>query len=161
MSRSLKDVHPIIGARAIMLRDSAHKEGLWLTILSTLRTYEEQEALYAQGRTAPGKIVTNAKPGESVHNFGLALDFAILDKTGAIDWRDIPAYRTVGELGEELGFQWGGRFKTIIDYPHMQMSFGFAIQDLRTMFALGGIERVWKECSRQVDCGAWKLKECK
>jgi len=66
---------------------------------------EEQAALYAIGRTAPGKIVTKARPGESYHNHGLAYDWAPLKPAPkdptllVVDWEDETAFR----IGEHIG----------------------------------------------------------
>lgn len=76
------------------------------------RTYAEQDSLFAQGRTTPGKIVTNAKGGESAHNFGLAVDFY------AGSW-DPPKYWLLGKMANARGLVWGGDW-THPDRPHVQ-----------------------------------------
>jgi peptidoglycan L-alanyl-D-glutamate endopeptidase CwlK len=69
------------------------------------RTMEEQTALYSLGRSAPGRIVTKAKAGESYHNYGLAFDWAPLKPAPkdhtllVVDWGDETAFR----LGEHIG----------------------------------------------------------
>jgi peptidoglycan L-alanyl-D-glutamate endopeptidase CwlK len=71
---------------------------------------QDQAVLYAQGRTAPGRIVTNAKPGESAHNWGCAIDVVPL-VNGKPVWDfhpDIDPWKTVGRLGQEAGFTWLG-----------------------------------------------------
>jgi peptidoglycan L-alanyl-D-glutamate endopeptidase CwlK len=85
---------------------------------STLRTFEEQAELFAIGRTKPGDIVTNAKAGESWHNFGLALDVVPLVNGKAI-W-DSPFWNRIGELGKQVGLFWGGDFKSFKDKPHFE-----------------------------------------
>lgn len=110
----------------------------------TLRTFAEQDALYAIGRTKPGKKVTNAKGGQSYHNYGLALDIVIIngkiaewdtkkdyDKDGRADWMEIVS------IFKRYGWEWGGDwgFK---DYPHFQKSMGYSIarlQDLHKTFS--------------------------
>ena len=84
-----------------------HKINAFLTC--TLRSNEEQESLYAIGRTKPGKRVTNAKAGQSAHNYGLAWDIAIL-VNGKLNW-DLkhPDWQLAGHLGESIfGVEWLG-----------------------------------------------------
>ena len=104
-------------ARALVQK--AADNGIRIKILSGLRTYEEQDALYAQGRTTPGNIVTKAKGGYSNHNFGIAFDVGVFE--GSTYLTDSPKYKAVGVLGTELGLEWGGNWKTITDQPHFQL----------------------------------------
>lgn len=108
-----------------------------IRIVQGLRTIEEQNALYAQGRTKPGKVVTNAKGGKSFHNFGLAVDFALLfdkDNNGSyetLSWdTSNPKWLEVVKAFEDKGWFWGGRFSSIVDMPHLQRTFGFKIATL-------------------------------
>lgn len=84
-SRSLADLRPTFRGRATVWLDRCIHSGLDILITCTYRSPSEQADLYAQGRTKPGKIVTNAQPGESAHNYGLALDFVPLIN-GKPDW---------------------------------------------------------------------------
>jgi peptidoglycan L-alanyl-D-glutamate endopeptidase CwlK len=81
-----KQLHPSVRNEVISLITEVEKgfpANIAVRIVQGLRTIEEQNVLYAQGRTKPGNIVTNAKSGSSYHNYGLAIDFAILvDKDG-------------------------------------------------------------------------------
>ena len=90
-----------------------------IKVLSGLRSYAEQDALYAQGRTAPGKIVTRAKAGYSNHNFGIAFDIGVFEGNKYLD--ESPKYKAVGVLGVDLGLEWGGNWKSIVDQPHFQL----------------------------------------
>lgn len=95
--------------------------GIRLVVTATRRTISEQDRLYAQGRTAPGQKVTNAKGGQSPHNFGLAFDFCPLDSNGKPDWnapRNV--WNKVGEIAEAHGMTWGGHFKSLLDLPHIE-----------------------------------------
>lgn len=95
------------------------QNGIDILITQTLRTKAEQDALYAQGRTAPGKKVTNAKYPQSLHCWGIAFDFVPIVGGKAI-WNQPALFLKVGELGESIGLEWGGRWKTIVDRPHFQ-----------------------------------------
>ena len=87
-------------------------------IIQGTRTLEEQQRLYNQGRTTPGKIVTYAKPGQSAHNYGAAYDIGIFE--GGKYLPESKDYKTAGETGESLDLEWGGRFKNP-DEPHFQL----------------------------------------
>ncbi len=88
-------------------------------VISGLRAYEEQNDLYEQGRSKPGKIVTNARAGFSNHNFGIAFDVGVFEGTKYLD--ESPKYKAIGALGIELGLEWGGNWKSIQDEPHFQL----------------------------------------
>lgn len=106
----------------------------------TLRTNAEQDALYAQGRTKPGKIVTWAKAGQSFHNFGLAIDIVLIidgkeaswdmlkdfDGDKVADWMECVA------IFKKHGWEWGGNW-TKKDYPHFQKTFGNTTTQLRAL----------------------------
>jgi peptidoglycan L-alanyl-D-glutamate endopeptidase CwlK len=111
----LPEVQPI--ARALVQK--AAQSGIQIKILSALRTYAEQDALYAQGRTKPGAKVTNARGGYSNHNFGIAFDVGVFEGTKYLG--ESVKYKAIGVLGIELGLEWGGNWKTIVDQPHFQL----------------------------------------
>lgn len=112
----LPEAQPI--ARALVQKASA--SGIAIKIISGLRTYAEQDALYAKGRTIlTERIVTNARGGYSNHNFGIAFDIGVFEGNKYLP--DSPKYRAVGVLGEDLGLEWGGNWKTIVDQPHFQL----------------------------------------
>ena len=92
----------------------------WI-ITSGRRTMAEQLKLYEQGRTAPGKVVTNARPGSSAHNFGLAADLAPMRRDGRI-WWEAPksVWQKMADLAREMGMVSGFYFKTIYDAPHVE-----------------------------------------
>lgn len=107
-------------------------------IVQGLRTIEEQDGLYALGRTKPGKKVTNAKGGSSFHNYGLAIDFCLLIDGKEISWDMAKDYdedkkadwTEVVEIFKKYGWEWGGNWSSIKDYPHFQKVFGNSWQTL-------------------------------
>ncbi len=109
------EVQPI--ARALVQK--AALSGIRIKITSGLRTYAEQDALYAQGRSTRGNIVTNAKGGYSNHNFGIAFDVAVFEGNKYVP--ESVKYKAVGALGTDLGLEWGGNWKTIVDQSHFQL----------------------------------------
>lgn len=103
--------------------------GIILRVAQGLRTVEEQDGLYAQGRTKPGNKVTNAKGGQSYHNYGLAIDVVPLINNGtALDWNF--DYKKLLPYAKKYNLVWGGNFKTIVDKPHFEKTFGFNWSEL-------------------------------
>ena len=98
-------------------------------VTQTLRTIAEQDALYAQGRTTPGKIVTQARGGQSAHNFGAAFDICF---RGADPYpNDDALWARVGGIGEDAGLAWGGRWQpTHRDMPHFERADWRALRQL-------------------------------
>lgn len=136
----LNGLHPAVLTAATALIERCYSCGVPILITQGLRTIAEQDKLYAQGRTKPGPIVTNAKGGYSYHNYGLAIDFALLlPDGGGVSWdmkRDGDQDQTadwveVVEQAKRLGFEWGGDWTSFKDYPHFQMSFGLTLAGLR------------------------------
>ncbi len=111
----LPEVRPYARALVRLAADC----GLTIKIISGLRTYAEQDKLYAQGRTRPGDIVTKARGGYSNHNFGIAFDVGVFQGTRYLGTS--PAYKAVGALGCQIGLEWGGNWKSIQDEPHFQL----------------------------------------
>jgi hypothetical protein len=99
----------------------ARAAGYPIVITSGRRTMEEQAALYAKGRDADGSIVTNAQPGDSAHNFGLAIDFAFGNAVGRPTWPNDAPWAKVAAIGKALGLEWGGDWRTFKDQPHLEL----------------------------------------
>lgn len=111
----LPEVQPV--ARALVQKAAAN--GVTIKVISGTRTYAEQDALYAKGRTEPGDKVTNARGGYSNHNFGIAFDIGVF--SGNKYQGESPKYKAVGLLGMDLGLEWGGNWTSIVDQPHFQL----------------------------------------
>jgi hypothetical protein len=122
------DLLPLVKKKANDLIYVMKKLNRPIRITEGFRSIERQNELYAQGRTTPGNIVTNAKGGESFHNYGIAFDIVFIE-TGynppAVDW-DI-----VGFLGKRLGFEWGGDWKSFVDKPHFEMPLKYSLKDFQ------------------------------
>lgn len=101
--------------------------GIPIRVTSGFRSFAEQDKLYAQGRTELGNIVTNAKGGQSLHNYGVAFDVCFDSKTPYVgDWAKI------GKLGESIGLEWGGRWASFTDQPHFQLMYKYTLQDFQS-----------------------------
>ena len=110
--------------------------GTTIRIISGTRTYAEQSAIFALGRTKPGKIVTNAGPGQSNHNFGIAWDIGLFNGTDYLE--DSPLYKKVGKEGKKISsIEWGGDWSSFIDLPHYQVKSGLSLKNLRAKFEKG------------------------
>jgi peptidoglycan LD-endopeptidase CwlK len=117
--RSIATLRPEVRPVARALVQKAALSGIRIKVTSGLRTFVEQNALYTKGRSRPGNIVTNAKGGYSNHNFGIAFDVAVFEGNKYLP--ESIKYKAVGVLGNDLGLEWGGDWKTIVDQPHFQL----------------------------------------
>ncbi|WNQ09491.1 M15 family metallopeptidase [Paenibacillus aurantius] len=132
-------LHPVVAAKQAELEAAARKAGIPILITDGLRTVEEQNALYRKGREDGGSVVTQVQGGDSYHNYGLAVDFALKTKDGKVLWdlkydgnRNGKAdWMEVVALAKGLGFSWGGDWSGFPDYPHLQMDFGYSIRELK------------------------------
>lgn len=115
---------------------NASKKGIELRVISANRNCSEQNKLYAQGRTLPGKKVTNAVCGKSSHNYRKAVD-VVEFKNGKPLWKN-SNWEKIGRLGEKEGLEWGGRWKSIVDKPHFQDLGGKKIATLYAQYKRTG-----------------------
>ncbi|EMR5447984.1 M15 family metallopeptidase [Listeria monocytogenes] len=99
------------------------KKGIYLCVAQGYRSSAEQNALYAQGRTKPGAVVTNAKGGQSNHNYGVAVDLCLYTSDGKnVIWESTTSrWKTVVSAMKAEGFEWGGDWKSFKDYPHFEL----------------------------------------
>ena len=104
VSRSVQELQPPVQTRVNAFIRAAKAQGINLVVTATYRDIEAQNALYAQGRTAPGKIVTNAKGGDSFHNWRCAIDVVPV-VCGKACWDDEPLWQRIGQLGKAAAFQ--------------------------------------------------------
>ena len=130
-SRDVSDLLPHIHDRVQKFVAAAKAQGIDLLVTSTYRDNASQAALYAQGRTAPGKVVTNARPGESFHNYRCAVDVVPI-KNGKPVW-DVkdPVWQEVGKLGKAAGLEWAGDWKRFKEFPHFQYTGGLTLAQLQ------------------------------
>ena len=121
MSRDINALHPELAGICRLFLKRCEENGLRAGIAQTFRTKEEQESLYAMGRTVAGSIVTNARYPLSPHCWGLAFDIYRNDGKGAYNdeggW-----FSKCGQIGKAMGLFWGGDFKTFKDKPHFELA---------------------------------------
>lgn len=143
-SRRLEDLHPVTREKTKAFLQRAKEKGIDVLIYCTYRSPEEQEVLYMQGRLEQfgitleelnerrvklglwkltekeaKKKVTNAKPWQSFHQYGLAFDCAPL-AGGKPDWDNLEAYAVLGEISKEVGLEWAGSWERFRELPHFQ-----------------------------------------
>ncbi|WP_081988539.1 M15 family metallopeptidase [Halobacillus sp. BBL2006] len=132
-------LHPKVEEYKNNLIASSKERGIDIVITEGHRSMERQNELYDRGRSTDGDIVTYAEGGESYHNYGLAIDFALRLENGNVVWdmnRDGNGngeadWLEVVSLAKDMGFEWGGDFSNFKDYPHFQMDFGLSIRELQ------------------------------
>jgi peptidoglycan L-alanyl-D-glutamate endopeptidase CwlK len=154
--KRLEKVHPELGKRIRDLIDAFAQRGTQVEVVQGLRTFAEQDALYAQGRSKPGPRVTNARGGQSNHNYGLAVDLCPF-VNGKPDFTANATFVAIGAEAVKRGLEWGGNWKKFIDKPHVQLP-GMTIADCSRLYKKGGLEAVWDEATRRLDTSVVKTK---
>lgn len=133
-------LYPPFRAQLLRALDEAKCAGIPFQVFETFRSRARQKHLYDKGRTTAGPRVTNAKPGQSFHQYGIAADL-VLWIDGRWSWSETHLYRQAGPIFEKNGMQWLGR--TSGDLVHYQMR-NMDIDVLKTMYQATGFEGVWQ-----------------
>lgn len=153
---ALVGVHPTLIVRVMNLITHLGNEDIPFGAFMGLRTFKQQDALWAQGRTLPGKIVTKAKGGESFHNFGLAVDMVEdgdVTRAGIQwSWSNNADYLKVGSVTKDCGLEWGGFWKAFKDYPHVQLTGGLSLAEANKIYfdAKEDNNAVWEAVDRRL-----------
>ncbi len=154
--RDITALHPELQKKAALLKKECKEQGISILFSECLRTRSEQDALYAQGRTTPGSVVTNAKGStySSQHQWGIAIDFYIdMDIDGDGDKKyeafnkSTGMFERVGSVAKSIGLGWGGDWSSIKDRPHLYLpDWGSTTTRLKQLY--GAPERfmeTWKD----------------
>lgn len=147
----LAAVHPRLADLVTQMDAALSQQGIHLRVVQGLRTIAEQQALWEQGRTAPGSIVTNARPGDSWHNYGTAVDL-IPGLRGTPQWEPNwnhahPDFVAMIRCGVSVGLVSGSTWISLKDYPHFQLA-GLPVtptQAMRVYLVTHGLEDFWTE----------------
>lgn len=139
--KRLKQLHPKLSAKVKEIIEAMALQGIEMRVVQGLRTYEEQNILYAQGRTRKGPKVTNAKGGQSYHNFALAADLCPF-KDGKPQWENANAFGRLGAVCRSVGLEWGGNWPRFPDRPHVQLQSVPTLAICRQLYAQGGVAKV-------------------
>lgn len=143
--RRIKKIHPSLQEELGEIYDEIRNRGVGVRFAQVLRTFEEQDALYAKGRTVPGKIVTNARGGQSYHNYGLAVDIVLLTTGGGVSWNreldldgdHVKDWDEIVFVFKHYGWKWGGDWRSFKDYPHFQKTFNRSTAELKKRYDSG------------------------
>jgi peptidoglycan L-alanyl-D-glutamate endopeptidase CwlK len=170
----LADLFPYFADKVSELIGEAARQGLFFGCFMGYRSYDTQRALYAQGRQPLGAVnalryhvglpaidegaskkkVTNAMQGESWHNYGLAADLVEdgdPSKAGIQwSWRSIPDYIRLGKIASGCGLESGSLWRCFVDYPHVQMTAGLTLAQVKILYSVGGLEAVWTEVAKRI-----------
>lgn len=129
-SRDINELHPLVAELCRKFITKCKESKIDVIITSTYRDAASQNALYAQGRTTKGRKVTNARAGQSFHNYRLAFDFVPIIN-GKAQWDDLVTFTKCGEIAESLGLQWAGRWVKFKELAHCQYTKGLTLADLQ------------------------------
>lgn len=129
-SRNINDLLPKVAAMCSEFINRCKNEGIDVLITSTYRDAAAQTALFEQGRTKPGKIVTRARAGQSYHNWRVAFDFVPIVNGKAV-WNDNDLWQRCGEIAEGVGLEWAGRWVKFKEMPHCQYTGGLTLLDFQ------------------------------
>ena len=139
-SRDLNDLQPLVRDMAVAFLAATKQEGIDVLVTSTYRDAESQAAIYAIGRTVKGpnpsilkpmgRVVTNAKPGDSYHNWRVAFDWVPL-VGGKPVWNDTKLFEKCGAIAESVGLEWAGRWTTFPELAHCQYRGGLQLADFK------------------------------
>jgi peptidoglycan L-alanyl-D-glutamate endopeptidase CwlK len=153
----IKLLHPKVRDEATLIYQDICKElsgNVICRFTHTLRTFAEQDALFARGRTKSGSRVTNSRAGFSYHNYGLAIDIALLidkdnnwtyetlsydvkadnDKDKKSDWIEVV------NIFKQYGWTWGGDWK-FYDAPHFEKTFGYSVRNLLQLHSAKKVDK--------------------
>lgn len=148
--KRIKTLHPKIRKEVLEaythINEKLLGKNVRLRLTHTFRTFEEQDKLFNQRPK-----VTNAKGGQSIHNYGLAFDMVILydlDKNGTfekVSWDMLKDFDQDGQSDwmeavnyfKSQGFTWGGDWKSFKDNPHFQKDFGVSWQQMKAKIDKG------------------------
>lgn len=147
-------IWPVLADKVRTMSTMLEQEGILIRVVQGLRSWQEQDNLYAQGRTAPGKIVTKCRGGYSYHNFGMAADCVPSqfgpDQPYNPDWNPSHgSWKRMEAVGVSLGLDSGATWRSFPDAPHFQITGRFPEgepdDEVRQLFKDGGMQAVWSE----------------
>ena len=136
-AQRLAKVHPNLAMRALQVISAAAADGYTLQVSQGLRTFAEQDALFAKRPR-----VTQARGGQSMHNYGFAVDFVFI-VNGKISWEDA-LYNKIGKWARPTGLEWGGDWRNFVDRPHCQLPGLPSYKVLLPVYQQGGLKAVWE-----------------
>lgn len=172
IDRNPLNLHPTFALLLLKAVLECHSKNFKIYPFEGMRSVERQASLFEQGRTKPGAIVTNAKPWESWHNYGLAVDLVFDGESrDGIQWSWNGDYNTpvvggkakaewdqVAVIMEAHGFEWAGRWKSFPETPHFQFTGGYSTATAKTLVTSRGLKSFWDQINPQLVAVVTKLK---
>lgn len=152
----LNEVHPILAQKIRIMADALIQQepSIIIRVTQGMRTWDEQQALYDKGRITPGPIVTEARPGYSYHQYGLAVDVVPLMPLGP-NWNVTdPVWQKIVAAGLDQGLVSGSAWKTFKDWPHFQLTGALPVSptaEIRALYNTEGIVAVWKAAGLPIE----------
>ncbi len=160
MSREVALLHPELQEIVTEFLSLCLSKGLPVIITQTWRSKQEQDQLYAQGRTKPGSIVTNCKYPLSPHCWGVAFDFCRNVRGREYDDSD-GFFKKVGAVGKGLGLAWGGDWKGFVDKPHLELAKylpGNSVSQLQKQYGTPeNFKKTWRTAKKEVYRGTFYM----
>ncbi len=148
-TKRLEKIHPELARRILQVIEAMQKRGVVVEVVEGLRTIAEQNALYAQGRTRPGPIVTRARGGKSFHNYAIAVDLCPF-MGGQPNWNAPDAiWKQIADEAKRVGLEAGYYWKSFQDKPHVQIP-GFTIAECQSLYRHGGLDGVAKAVNKRL-----------
>lgn len=132
-------LHPEMDRRVTQLVENARAEGMDVYIFEGKRSPQRQAQLKSQGNN-----VTNAGPGRSFHQYGMAVDVVFHDPKGNPSWDSRNNWQELGRLGKDAGLRWGGDWKRR-DYGHFELPTSMSSKEIKALCDKIGLEQLWKE----------------
>ena len=130
-SRNISDLLPPVQTLCVKFIGLCQASGIDILITSTYRDQESQNAIYSQGRQTPGRIVTNARGGQSFHNYRVAFDFVPIIN-GKAQWNDLERIKICGAIAKQCGLEWAGDWKgKMQEMLHFQFTDGLTLKDFQ------------------------------
>lgn len=144
---SLNLLYPPFKMLLVTAIQDANRKGMYPMVFESWRSNERQGFLYAQGRTAPGEIVTNAAPGLSFHSVGLAVDlvFDANPATEKPEWSWSGDYFTLTKIMRGYGFE-----SLAMEKAHFQLSYGLTIKEIKQIADTSGVLGLWQELDKRL-----------
>jgi hypothetical protein len=147
--KRLQQLHPALASAVRAMIADLAAQGTVVEVVQGLRTFAEQDDLYAKGRTKPGAIVTQARGGESNHNYGLAVDLCPFT-TDKPDWNaPMAVWAAIGAAAASHGLEWGGQWKKFLDKPHVQLPV-MTVKECVRCYHAGGLDAVWATAAQKI-----------
>jgi peptidoglycan L-alanyl-D-glutamate endopeptidase CwlK len=147
INRDFNYLHPTFKSLLIQLLDTCHDNGLDLYLFEGFRTFERQNELYAQGRTAPGRIVTQARAGYSMHCYGIAADLVFNTSQTASNWSWNGPYDQLGDIianNFSDSLDWAGSWTSFRELPHVQLKIDYTASQLKEVYDSSGLDGAWQ-----------------